>query len=233
MRSIARIAAFALLLTACSTPPSTAPETSVKPGINQDYLADDLDVARFENRFEVESREVFTQRAKILAACGLRTGMHVADIGAGTGLFTLLMASRLGESGKVYAVDIAPKFVEHIEQRAAERKLGNIRGVVCGERDVNLPAASIDLAFVCDTYHHFEYPMSTLATIHAALRPGGELVIVDFIREPGQSRQWILDHVRAGRDVVRQEIEAAGFTFVRQEPTPFLQENYLLRFVRS
>ena len=58
--------------------------------------------------------------------------------------------------------------------------------VLGGERSVELPEASVDLAFVCDTYHHFEYPRSTLASLHTAIRPGGALVVVDFEREPGQ-----------------------------------------------
>jgi predicted methyltransferase len=87
--------------------------------------------------------------------------------------------------------------------------------------------------FVCDTYHHFEFPQATLASIHRALRPGGELVILDFVREVGVSRDWILEHVRAGEAVVTQEVVAAGFTLVRREATPFLRENYVLRFRRG
>jgi hypothetical protein len=66
-----------------------------------------------------------------------------------------------------------------------------------------------------------------------ALRPGGELVILDFIREPGVSREWILEHVRAGEAVVTQEVTAAGFELVRREATPYLRENYVLRFRRG
>ena len=220
-----------LALAACQGSPRGA-EASVKPGINEDFLDPALDVAEYEQRFEVESREIFAHRARIAALVGLRQGLDVADIGAGTGLFTVMFAPKVAPGGTVYAVDIAPKFVEHIEALAAQRGVDNVVPVVCGERSVDLPAASVDLVFVCDTYHHFEYPRSTLASIHDALRPGGELVVVDFIREEGQSREWILGHVRAGQAEVTREIEAAGFTFVRQEPTPFLRENYMLRFRR-
>jgi ubiquinone/menaquinone biosynthesis C-methylase UbiE len=156
--------------------------------------------------------------------------MDVADVGAGTGLFTLLFAPQVGPKGTVYAVDIAAKFLDHIREAAAQRRLGNVKTVLCSERSAELPADSVDVVFVCDTYHHFEYPRSTLASMHEALRPGGELVIVDFIREEGVSRPWILEHVRAGLPIVRQEIEAAGFRQVQVESTPFLRENYLVRF---
>lgn len=216
--------------TPVATPP--AETASVKPGINQDFLDPALDVTKYEQRFEGESREVFSQRARIAALLQLQPGMAVADVGAGTGLYTFLFAPKVGAEGRVYGVDIAPKFVEHITKAAAARQLPQVVAQLCSERSIELPAASVDLVFVCDTYHHFEYPQATLASIRAALRPGGELVILDFIREPGVSREWILEHVRAGEAVVTQEVVAAGFELVRREQTPFLRENYVLRFRR-
>lgn len=223
---------FSLLAAAACEGAPVADETSVKPGINADFLDPQLDVAKFEERFEGESREVFVHRARIAALVPLTEGAAVADIGAGTGLFTWMFARRVGETGSVFAVDIAPGFVEHIRAGGEQRGIGNVRAVLCSERSVELAAGSVDVAFVCDTYHHFEYPQSTLASLHSALRKGGSLVIVDFEREPGVSRPWILDHVRAGREQVRQEIEAAGFVFVERSATPFLRENYCLVFVR-
>jgi predicted methyltransferase len=96
------------------------------------------------------------------------------------------------------------------------------------ETSVELPPASVDLVFVCDTYHHFEHPKETLASIRRALRPGGVLMVVDFKREPGKTAAWITEHVRAGQAVVTAEIEAAGFG--KPEELPLLKENYVLRF---
>ncbi|MFN9756704.1 MAG: class I SAM-dependent methyltransferase, partial [Planctomycetota bacterium] len=97
------------------------------------------------------------------------------------------------------------------------------------ERDVALPAGSCDVVFACDTYHHFQYPRATLGSIHRALRPGGMLCIVDFERIEGTSRQWLLDHVRCGRETVVEEVTAAGFDLVAVVPLG-LEENYFLRF---
>lgn len=219
------------LVAACVVGPAQ-PEASVKPGINTPFLDPQLNVAKFEQTFEVESREIFAHRTKLARLVPGTQGATIADIGAGTGLFTWLFAQQVGEAGQVFAVDLAPGFVEHLQQAATQRKLPQVRAVQCTERSVALNAASVDAAFVCDTYHHFEYPRTTLASLREAIKPGGWLVIVDFIREPGSSREWVLGHVRAGLAEVRAEIEAAGFSFVDQPETPYLHENYCLRFRR-
>src|SRR5260370_18402043 len=101
---------FLLLLAfSAGTPqPARAQEKSIRPGINKPF--ENPDVKEFLGKFEVESREVFAKRHEIVAACKLKTGMAVADIGAGTGLFTRLFAREVGASGKVFAVDIASRF---------------------------------------------------------------------------------------------------------------------------
>jgi ubiquinone/menaquinone biosynthesis C-methylase UbiE len=205
---------------------------SVKPGINDRFQNPDVD--EFVRSFEAESREIYAQREAIVAELELRPGMDVADIGAGTGFFTILFARAVGPDGKVYGVDIAENFVQHIRELAEREGLGNVHGVVNREDSVDLPAGSIDLAFICDTYHHFEYPEPTLASIHKALRPGGALVIVDFKRIEGTSREWVLNHVRAGQEVTTQEIERAGFELVDDgADIRYLDENYLIRFRRK
>ena len=138
----------------------------------------------------------------------------------------------VGREGRVYAVEISPKFLEHLRERAKSEKLTSVEVVKGLEDSVELPAASVDLAFVCDTYHHFEYPKSTLASLFAAIRPGGSLVVLDFERVPGQSSDWVIEHVRAGKEVTREEIESAGFQFEREIQVDGLKENYVLRFRR-
>lgn len=224
-----------LALAACRAPAPAAPPTdatSVKPGINDVFLADDLDVDQFVQVFEGESREIAVEHRAITAALHLQPGEAVADVGAGTGLFLDSLADAVGSSGTVYAVDISPRFLDHLRQRVRDEHLTQARVVPCDEHTTDLPPASIDAALVCDTYHHFEYPQDTLASLRAALRPGGRLLIVDFEREPGVSRDWVLDHVRAGRSQVRSEIEAAGFAFAREVPVAGLTENYVLLFRR-
>jgi len=204
-----------------------AQEKSVRPGINDPFRKPD--VRQFVERFEHEGREVYDHRMEIVQACQLKPGMVVADIGAGTGLFTRLFAEKVGPTGLVYAVDISREFVDHIQQTARDAGLTNVRGVVCRDDDVLLQEKSIDLAFICDTYHHFEYPQRTMASLHRALRPGGQLILVDFHRIEGVSSEWVLGHVRAGKEVFVREIEQAGFRVVEEKPD-LLKESYFVRF---
>jgi tRNA A58 N-methylase Trm61 len=136
-------------------------EASVRPGINDSFLNPALDVDGMTQRFEAESREIFAKRAAIARAVGLGPGMAVADVGAGTGLFVELFARDVTESGRVYAVEIAPKFVELLRERAAARGFDQVEAVLGSDRDVRLPDNSTDVVFVCDTYHHYEYPRTT------------------------------------------------------------------------
>jgi len=209
-----------------------AAERSVRPGINDEYKKKDLKVEDWVGRFEVESRETFSERLRILAACRIEPGMAVADIGAGTGFMTELFSNAVGPTGKVYAVDIAPKFLVRIRTRAAEQHRSNIVTVLGKDDSAELPAGSIDVAFICDTYHHFEYPRTEMASIYRALKPGGTLVVVDFIRQEGVSREWVLKHVRAGQEVVTAELKASGFVPMDEPAAEFLKENYLARFRR-
>lgn len=199
---------------------------SVKPGINEQFLNPELQVNEWVERFETESREVFTAREEILEALHLEEGMRVADVGAGTGLFTRLFSERVGPRGWVFAVDISPRFAEHLAALADHSREQNITPVLCAEDSILLPPESVDLVYICDTYHHFEYPAATLASIHRALRPGGRLAVIDFERIPGVSREWTLDHVRAGKETFRSEIEAAGFVLDRELDLDGLEENY-------
>lgn len=214
-----------------SNAPALEEEQSVKPGINDSWKSEDI--GPLIGRLETESREIYSERGTLAAVVGPPAGAVVADVGAGSGFMTHLFAKTVGDTGKVYAVDINATMLEHVAQGAAEAGLTNVETVLCTEKSVELPANSVDFVFLCDTYHHFEYPRNSLASIHRALKPGGQLVLVEFHRIPGVSRDWLLDHVRAGREVFQAEIEAAGFELTNEHALEQLEENYVLRFRRA
>ena len=207
-----------------------AQEQSVRPGINDAFQ--DPNVEAFVERFETESREVFANREQIVAACQLKAGQTVADIGAGTGLFTRLFSKAVGNQGQVLAVDIAQKFLDHIQTGSRQAGLRNVSTVLCKADSTELPAQSVDVAFICDTYHHFEFPAKTMASLRRALKPQGRVVLIDFRRIEGKSSEWTLSHVRAGQEVFEAEVVAAGFKKVREEPK-LLDENYFVVFEKA
>ncbi|ADV61770.1 Methyltransferase type 11 [Isosphaera pallida ATCC 43644] len=211
-------------------PPATPDEPAVPPEINEAFR--NPDVERYVATFEGESREVFVHRREIVAACEPRPGMSIADIGAGTGLFTRLFAAEVGPTGRVYAVDIAPKFLEHIAESCRKEGIDQVETVLGDDDSPNLKPHSVDLVFICDTYHHFEKPRAMMRRIHDALKPGGMVVLVDFKRIPGESSDWIINHVRAGEEVFTREILEAGFV-LKDRPIVPLKENYLLRFIKK
>jgi predicted methyltransferase len=204
-------------------------QRAVESSINAYYHGADVD--QWRDIFESPGRELFDQRHEIVQALGLRPGLDIADVGAGTGLFTLLFARAVEPEGRVYAVDISKSFIDAIAARAAEARVDNVIPVINTQRGVALAPDTVDLVFLADTYHHLEFPTAMLASIHDALRPGGELVIIDFRRIPGRSNPWIIGHVRAGREAVIAEVESAGFALFDQPR--MLRQNYFLRFRRS
>ncbi|HWL07817.1 MAG TPA: methyltransferase domain-containing protein [Planctomicrobium sp.] len=205
-------------------------ETSVKPGINDSFQ--NPNPQEFVERFEIESREVFHHRHEIVEACRIQPGMTVADIGAGTGLFTRMFSEAVGNDGRVIAVDIAKEFLEHVQSISEKLGQKNVETVLCTADSTELPENSIDVAFICDTYHHFEFPLKTMASLHRALKPGGRVIVIDYHRIPGKTKEWTMNHVRASQEVFESEIVQSGFLKTR-EVTGLLEENYFVEFTKS
>lgn len=230
MRCSDRIPVLLLVVSWAIGGASFAQQQSVAPGINQRFL-EGQNFGEFIDQFEREGREIFDNRHAILKEIGLKPGMAVADIGAGSGLFTQLFAREVGPGGKVYALEINPVMVNSIVRRLREEGYRNVEGHVSTAKTVPLPPASLDVAFTSDVYHHFEFPQIILQAIRTALRPGGTFIVIDFERIPGVSSERILSHVRAGKETVIKEVEAEGFRMV--EERKILQQNYFVRFVKK
>jgi len=231
MIALSRPASFALcllVLLLCFNV-TQALEESARPGVNRQY--ENPNWQQWVNTFERSGREVYDKRRAIVAASAVQPGMAVADIGAGTGLFTRLFAEAVTPTGTVYAVDISETFIENILRSSREQGLANVQGIINTPRDTGLPAGSIDLVFITATYHHFEYPMSMLNSIHRALHSGGRLIIIDFRRDPHVSSNWVMGHVRGNKALVIQEVQAAGFRLV--DDKPLLRTNYFLLFEKA
>ena len=184
-------------------------------------------------RFEGESREIYARRHDIVAATGVKAGMTVADVGAGSGFMAMLFARQVGPSGRVIAAEVSKVFAAAIAERAQHEGYTNLSTVLGTQTETGLPADSVDIVITTDVYHHFEQVVPVLSSIRRALRPGGRFIVVDFERIPGVTPQNTLDHVRAGKETVIEEVLAAGFKLREEVKSLGLKTNYYLIFDRG
>jgi len=146
-----------------------------------------------------------------LDAIGIRQGMVVADIGAGTGYFSLRLAKRVGPAGKVYANDIQPEMLRRLRENADKAKLKNIETVPGTDVDPKLPAGQMDIVLLVDVYHEFSQPQKMLRKIRDALKPSGRLVLLEYRKEDPSVP--ILTVHKMSVEEVRKELQAERFIF--------------------
>jgi len=206
-----------------------AQQPTITPTAKELNKAFDADASQWTARFEHEGRAIYDKRYEILDAMHLKPGMNVADIGAGSGVFARLIAQRVAPGGMVYAVDISKNMIDHITRVAEQERIANLKAVLGDPRSPRLEPHSLDLVCIIDSYHHFEFPQDMLREIVKALRPDGALVLIDFKRIEGVSKEYILKMVRAGEGTFTDEFQNAGFDLVQRRDDMF-DDNYLLRF---
>lgn len=202
-------------------------------GVNESYKAPNLDVETWVQRFETEGREAFDLRREIVAAIGLKRGQVVADVGAGTGLFVPLLAEAVGPEGEVYAIDIAPAFVRYIAERSRAAGLTQVRPVLSNERSIEMPENSLDVIFTCDAWHHFVHYEDMLASMRTALRPGGQLIVVDFDVKSKAIPRSMITHVGRTKEEFARQITDGGFKFVEDLTLEGMKTNFMYRFVKA
>jgi len=144
-----------------------------------------------------------------LNAIGLKPGMTVAEVGAGTGYVTLRMAKRVGPTGKVYANDLQPEMLDLLRSNAAKAGVTNVETVLGFATDPKLPTAQIDLIILVDVYHEFSQPQKMLQGIRAALKPDGRLVQLEY-RKEDPAVPILPDHKMSVAQA-KTEVEAEGF----------------------
>jgi ubiquinone/menaquinone biosynthesis C-methylase UbiE len=199
-------------------------------GPNDAYLDPRVSAEDWNRLLTTPGRELYDKRETVVRLADVKPGMEVADVGAGTGLFAMMLSDAVGSGGHVYAEEVIGKFSRYIAAPAARQGRTNVVSVVGTETSIGLPPESIDLAFLCDVFHHFDHPHEMLASIHRALRADGKVFLVEFRREPA-SPAWVFDHVRAAEAQVTREFEQAGF--VRLWKDDSLHDSYVARFGRS
>ena len=177
---------------------------------------------------EDPNRAEWQKPDEVVAKLGLKPGDAVADLGAGSGYFTMLFAKAVEPHGKVYAVDVLPEMLDYIRQRAQDNHVTNIESVEALPDDPKLPPASVDMIFICDTLHHISHRPTYYPLLAKALRPGGRLVNVDFYKKPlpfGPPLAMKIDKP----DMI-EEAKSAGFHVIQD--FDFLPYQYFLVFQR-
>jgi predicted methyltransferase len=163
-----------------------------------------------------ETREEWQKVPEIIEALGIGTGSSVADVGAGGGFFTTRLARVVGQSGKVYAVDVSADDLRRLRERAEKDGLSQVE-VISGERnDPRLPDGSLDAALIVNAYHEMREHQAMLQAIRLALKPAGRLVIVEPIVESrrGESRQRQESSHEIEPTYVQTDLRNAGFDVV-------------------
>jgi cyclopropane fatty-acyl-phospholipid synthase-like methyltransferase len=184
------------------------------------------DPAAYIASLEDPERDAYQKPDEVLKALDLRPGEVVADIGSGSGYFTLRFARAVGETGRVYAVDVSPDMIRHLNRRLRDAGLRNVVTILSEPDDPLLPDASVDRFVIVDTWHHVENQPSYLALLKRMLKPGGQVVHIDFQKRdlpvgppPGMKT--------AREDIVKQ-MEDAGFRLAAEHA--FLPYQYFLVF---
>jgi arsenite methyltransferase len=176
---------------------------------------------------EDPKRDAYQKPREVMTALGLKSGEIIADIGAGSGYFTFRLAQPVGDKGKIYAVDVSPDMILHINRRVRELKATNVVSILADPDDPLLLDASIDRFFFSDSWHHIEAQTKYLSLVKRMLKPGGEVVMIDFHKKDlpvGPPLQMKI----AREDVIKQ-METNGFRLANEHT--FLPYQYFLVFV--
>jgi len=158
--------------------------------------------------FDSPGRDKRLQIDRVMDILGIAPGKTVADIGAGSGWFTVRAARRVGDAGVVYAVDINPESIRYVDDRAQKEKLRNVKTILGKPDDPLLPPGTVDAVLLLKTYHEVAEPVALLRNLRGALRSGARVGIID--------RNGNGDDHGVGRDVVLREATQAGYRLLKQ-----------------
>ena len=222
------LAAGQLLMLGCMAAPGwaqkpadgyqTAPRS--RDGIGKSYMGREIaGVMGWQGAawLEREERQQEERGDLLLRELGLKPGMAVADIGAGTGYYARRMAPLVGSGGVVYATDVQPEMMKMLEDGAKKAGLANIKPILGGLQSVNLPDASIDLAIMVDVYHELEFPFEVIDSLVRALKPGGRIAYVEYRLE--DQRVPIKTLHKMSEAQVRKEAAAHALVWERTAST--------------
>jgi cyclopropane fatty-acyl-phospholipid synthase-like methyltransferase len=179
-------------------------------------------------------QRVATQKVdEALSKLRLKSGMVVADIGAGSGLFSRPLAKAVAPAGKVYAVDIQQDLLDYINKRDKEENIRNVQTVLGGYDDPKLPARNVDLAFINDVLHHIQHRAAYLKALGTYMKPAGRIAIIEMDKNDPNTPHKNQPELLVGREEILKWMSDAGFKLVEEHPDLFPGTKWFLVFGRK
>ena len=175
---------------------------------------------------EDPKRDAYQKPQEVLMALGLKPGEVIADIGAGSGYFTFRLAHHVGEQGKVFAVDVSPDMIRFINRRTRELRATNVVSILADPDDPLLPDGSVNRFFFSDSWHHIENQAKYISLMKKMLKPGGEIVMIDFHKKELPVGPPV--QMKIAREDLIKQMESNGFRLTKEHT--FLPYQYFLVF---
>ena len=187
------------------------------------------DIKEYIESLERPDRDRDQQPARVVGALVLKPGMAVADLGAGSGYFTRRFVEAVGETGKVYVIDVEQELLTYTKE-SLERmhRPFTVEFILAQPDNPNLPMRSVDLIFLCNTYHHLEDRSTYFSNVRTALKSAGRLAIIDFYHDQRSGNVGFPRQHLVARDTAVAEMAKAGFKLVKEHD--FLERQYFLEF---
>ena len=187
------------------------------------------DIKQYLEHLDSEERDQYQKPRQVIEALNLKPGLAVADLGSGSGYFTRRFIEAVTESGKVYAVDVEPEMLKYTEESVVHMHRSYTAEFILARPDnPKLPYESIDLLFLCNTYHHLEERAKYFSDTKSSLKPGGRIAIIDFYNDERSGELGFPKHHLVSRETVIAELTKASYRLVREHT--FLPRQYFLEF---
>lgn len=215
-----------LLVLLMALPSAIHAQDAVKRDAHQMHRLHD-DPKAYIGALEDPKRDAYQKPHEVIHALDLKPGEVIADIGAGSGYFTFHLARHVGDNGKVYAVDVSPDMILHMNRRIRELKANNVITLLADPDDPLLPDRSVNRFFFSDSWHHIENRSKYLSLMKRMLKPGGEIVMIDFHKKDLPVGPPM--NMKIGREEVIKQLESNGYRFIKEHT--FLPYQYFLVFV--
>ena len=186
-------------------------------------------VMEYIDRLDRPERDQEQKPAQVVDALGLKAGMRVADLGAGSGYFTRRFVETVTETGKVYVIDVEPEALKYVEDSLIHtHRPFEAEFILARPDNPKIPVESVDMIFVCNTYHHLEDRTVYFRNTRSSLKSGGRIVIIDYYHDDRSGELGFPKRHLIARDKVVEEMTGAGYRLAKEHT--FLPKQYFLEF---